>query len=272
MFRANVEKIISRDDISILRKYQLVELEMLLVVDKICREHKLRYWIDAGTLLGAVRHKGFIPWDDDCDICMPRKDYQQFIEIIKTQLPDGIVYGNKYTNNWVQTHKNGKHGFTQLYYTEQFRGMDVLLNEEHIGAFIDVFPMDHILPEMCENKIYKFINKIVHKERRDLNGLKDYSKQYLQKLNPEKIWINKCNKLEEMNKSEHVVYGIETVFTETRYIQSTKDIFPLSEIEFEGYMLYAPNNYHNYLSRLYGDYMKLPDKEEQHGHLVDLRL
>ena len=68
---------------SITRKAQVRLLEMLVETDRICKKHKITYWLESGSLLGAVRHKGFIPWDDDIDICMMRKDYNKFINICK---------------------------------------------------------------------------------------------------------------------------------------------------------------------------------------------
>ena len=272
MFNEKVNKIIERKDIDTLRKYQLVELEILLVIDKICRDNNLKYWIDAGTLLGAVRHKGFIPWDDDCDICMPRDDYQKLNDIIEKSLPSDLQFGSRYTKNWVQKHKTEKHGFMQIYYTKNFKGFDIQVNKEHIGAYIDIFPVDSIEEGMCDKFRYKTINKIIHMERKEKDTIKDYTKHFLQKIPLENIWINKCKKLDNDNKSKYLVYGVETVFMESKYMQRKEDIYPLIELEFEGKNLYAPSNYENYLRTLYGDYMKLPCENNRTGHLINLEI
>ena len=75
-----------------LRSCQLKQLEILKIFDRICRKHNLRYWIDGGTLLGAVRHKGFIPWDDDLDVAMPSEDYKKLDQIIQSELPDHLFW------------------------------------------------------------------------------------------------------------------------------------------------------------------------------------
>ena len=79
----------------ILRRLQLTELEILKVVDKVCRDNKIDYSLYAGTLLGAVRHKGFIPWDDDLDICLTRENYNRFIKIWNANPPKGYILQNK---------------------------------------------------------------------------------------------------------------------------------------------------------------------------------
>ena len=86
-------------DGSILRQHQLKMLDILIVIDGICKKHGIKYWISDGTLLGAVRHGGFIPWDDDLDIQMMRKDFKHFIKIISKELPENLV---------LQTHKTDK--------------------------------------------------------------------------------------------------------------------------------------------------------------------
>ncbi|MFR5941210.1 MAG: phosphorylcholine transferase LicD [Parabacteroides merdae] len=89
-----------------LRSCQLKQLEILKIFDRICRKHNLRYWIDGGTLLGAVRHKGFIPWDDDLDVAMPSEDYKKLDQIIQSELPDHLFW---------QTPKNGSDNALWLY-------------------------------------------------------------------------------------------------------------------------------------------------------------
>ena len=73
-----------------IKKVQQANLKILLEVDRICKKHNIKYLLDAGTLIGAVRHKGFIPWDDDVDLAFPRKDYEKFLAIAKDELPEGI--------------------------------------------------------------------------------------------------------------------------------------------------------------------------------------
>ncbi|WP_270647740.1 LicD family protein [Paeniclostridium hominis] len=273
MLKEKIDKIIEDKSIDVLRKYQLVECEMLFLIDSICRKYNLKYWIDAGTLLGAIRHGGFIPWDDDCDICMPREDYKKLNELLKKGiLPEYMKFGNRQTKEWIQKHKTEKHGFTQIYYTGKFKGFDIQVNQIHIGAFIDIFPVDSVDENICDESKYKLINKIIHMERRNKRCMKDYVKHILQKMPIENIWIKKCNKLEKRGESDYLVYGIETVFMEFKYAQKKSDVYPLVEVEFEGYKFYAPRNYDNYLKKLYGDYMKLPDKDKRYGHLINLEL
>lgn len=81
-----------KEDFVDIRSIQMVMLEIMVQIDKLCKENCIRYVLDGGTMLGAVRHKGFIPWDDDMDIIMPRDDYSRFIKIAEEQLPPGYVF------------------------------------------------------------------------------------------------------------------------------------------------------------------------------------
>ena len=79
-------------DQEMLRKAQLKMVEILKVIDMICSKHNIKWWLHYGTALGAVRHNGFIPWDDDCDIAMLRADYERFIEVVERELPDNMLF------------------------------------------------------------------------------------------------------------------------------------------------------------------------------------
>lgn len=120
-----------------LRKVQLVQLEILIEVDRACKENGIRYWLDSGTLLGAVRHKGFIPWDDDLDIAMQRADYDRFLELAPSIL--GENYFLQHWNNdpgyplpWAKVRKKGT-----IYTEYQFQNLN-----SYNGIYIDVFPFD----------------------------------------------------------------------------------------------------------------------------------
>jgi len=105
-----------------LRDIQLTQLEILLEFDRICKKHRIQYHLFAGTLLGAVRHKGFIPWDDDIDVCMLRSEYDRFLSVYTTELADAYFLQNSYTdpsyyNIFSRIRKNGTF-FDQPTYTE----------------------------------------------------------------------------------------------------------------------------------------------------------
>lgn len=129
-----------------LRKAQLKMVDILIEFDKLCIKYDIKYWISYGTLLGAVRHKGFIPWDDDCDICMMRADYNRFMKIAIKELPDNLILQNRkidpnYPENMTKIRmKNTKyieHGESE--------------NEKyHQGLFIDIFVFDYY-PDFVAN-------------------------------------------------------------------------------------------------------------------------
>ncbi|MCB1828331.1 MAG: LicD family protein, partial [Coxiellaceae bacterium] len=133
-----------------LRQAQLVMLRMLKIFDHICKKHKLTYWLEAGTLLGAVRHHGFIPWDDDLDVSMLRKDYERFIRLAPDELPSDI---------FMQTEKSDP-GYFNPAVPLKLRDKNSLLIEPHEvedkhihqGIFIDIFPYDTV-PEKVSDYI-----------------------------------------------------------------------------------------------------------------------
>ena len=119
---------------TLLRKAQLRMLDILVEVDKICRKHKITYWLEGGTCLGAIRHQGFIPWDDDIDISVMRKDYKRLSRILKEELPENLVFQDETTEKKYPS-KMAKVRDRHSYFEEQ----EVKLPLKEQGIFIDIF-------------------------------------------------------------------------------------------------------------------------------------
>ena len=139
-----------------LRQLQLAELDILLEIDRVCTENNIKYFLDSGTALGAVRHKGFIPWDDDIDICMMRDDYEKFIRLAPEKL------SQKY---FLQTLKTDP-GYNKLHAKVRKNGTvfkedaNLMRNMNH-GLFVDIYPFDY-LPKHGK-KLFILLNEIFQK-------------------------------------------------------------------------------------------------------------
>ena len=135
---------------SVLRKLQLTQLEILEIIDKICTENGIRYSLYAGSLLGAARHQGFIPWDDDLDVCMERSEYNRFIEIWLKNKPAGYIIQNKDLEpNFTQSFTKIRKDHTTFLQREEKPGL------YHQGIFVDVFPIDRQPDGVFSNLIFK---------------------------------------------------------------------------------------------------------------------
>lgn len=250
-----------------LRQSQLVMLEMLKVVDEICKKHRLEYWLDAGTLLGAVRHNGFIPWDDDLDICMPRKDYEKFMEIAPKELPDGLFFQTKKTDKslrwkWIKIRDNYS---TFIQKTEEGRNI-----KYHQGIFIDVFPYDLIKDDFSVSKY--ILNRRFHRSKNPI--VKNLS-WFVDALCIPPVKLIGYNRLKRWFLKKHssetpkyVSTGIEIALGFHTF--ETEIIFPLKRIWFENSMYLAPADSHRYLKQMFGDYMTLPPEENRKVHACQI--
>ncbi len=241
-------------DGSELRMNQLRILDILKFVDKICRENNIRYWISSGTLLGAVRHSGFIPWDDDVDIEMLRDDYIRFNYILPQYLPEYYKLQNHATD------KNYFLPFAKVR-DERYPIKEVLdfdRRYKYHGVFIDVFCLEK------GNMILSIISKMLHQKlcvSRACYGATPAI--YLQiiyfllthTLYPVFRWIS------NLFSSTKLFHTYGTGFHKCRY---EEDLFPLIELQFEGVSFYAPHNYDHYLEKIYGDYLCLPKVKNSH--------
>ena len=250
-----------------LRQLQLTQLEILKVIDRFCRDHGIRYSLYAGTLLGAVRHKGFIPWDDDLDICMSRADYYSFLKAWEEEKHEGYL---------LQTKENSPR-FTQSFAKIRkdhtcFLQFDVEIEQYHTGIFIDIFPIDRMPKGLLTRKLFQLRclkYQLLTREFLPPDGspmLKVAAKMMLT-LSPikqrgarrEKI----LRKIQKYNSKEDLpAVAIETQ-SSIRTPLPPSFMKEFTELSFEGCSFMCSAVWHEYLSAKYGDYMKLPPENER---------
>ena len=245
-------------DGSMLRKQQLRMLEILLHIDRVCKEHNIPYWLSSGTLLGAVRHGGFIPWDDDVDIEMLREDYLRFEKVFEED--DDYVL-QTYKNDLCYIHPYAKVRDKHTVLVEHGSGEEY----KYQGCFVDIFPMEHT---------HKFMNLLTYVPIWFM--IKYVTKCRGNKLGRGLIKVLKtCQfgfihiirammKLVPGKKLRHT-YGAWCYEVE-RY---NDELYPLTSVDFEGYKFPAPGNVDAYLRRLYGNYMQIPNVKATHVKTIE---
>ena len=245
-----------------LRSIQLLQLSMLKELDRICRKHNIKYWLEAGTLLGAVRHGGFIPWDDDLDVAMLSDDYHKFLSVAEKELPDSIFLQTK-ASDPSSFHNYAKLRDTNSLYIE-FR-TDFSKSGQK-GVYVDIFEFDYY-PNISKKTI-RFFYKMIGKTKDILGDKRDMTfKTVLQYFvfNIEKFIFKPIWKIIDKKKSKK--YASYTIEDNGYFIkQLTDDIFPLKMIKFEDQEFPAPNNCDSYLKVLYGNYMEMPPVEKRLQH------
>ncbi|HBC6052161.1 TPA: LicD family protein [Proteus mirabilis] len=259
-----------------LRKKQLKMLKGLIEIHRICQLHNINYWLDAGTLLGAVRHSGFIPWDDDIDICMFRDDYNKFINIAKYELNTNDFFLQTVTTDkdYIFINIPCKLRINNTEIVEKFEKIHNCYNEKsHHGLFVDIFPYDKYSENKNKRKIQRLLS-IAYKIKKlsycnNIGAIKYILSRIFSIILPiiilektKNIIANKMNK--EPNNSLYGA-GIETPFTRAYF--SEDEIFPLKKNFFEGYEFNCPNNTKIYLEKMFGpNYMTPPPEEERYNH------
>lgn len=245
-----------------LRRLQMRMLDILIVVDEISRRHDIPYWIEGGTLLGAVRHGGFIPWDDDLDIALMRKDYVKLLKCLKEELPSQYK---------LQTHETDKNYYLSF---AKVRDMNSEIKEigkydEHYayrGIYIDIFSVEPVYPFL--SKVSSYLTYLVRSAvvmECDFVG-KSILVAGLFALSK---WANSLFRFIGWIKSPAFVslsYGAYSPW------KCKKEVFsPLSEIEFDGYHFKAPHQIDTYLRSVYGNYMELPKESERGKHIISVK-
>lgn len=259
------------------RDLQFVELEILNEFVRICDLHGIEYFLDFGTLLGAIRHKGFIPWDDDIDVGMTRENYDNFIKIAKKELKQEFFLqdGDSDPRCPYLFAKIRKNNTTFMEWCNRKSNI-------HHGIYIDIFPYDKLpinkrersnFRKKCQRRYKLFHYRaspdryvaprktiswlVVAVVRRLIN--------YFLRILPLKFYRNLAiSTFTKHNDESSNFIGAVPFFNEVDF---TKDVFfPLEQGEFEGETYYIPRDSNYYLTSIYGDYMQLPPPEKRQGH------
>ena len=249
------------------RKFRTLYVELLIFIDKVCNKYEIDYWLGFGTLLGAIRHKGFIPWDDDIDLVCLRKDYNKLIEVLPKELAKydlkeycGLTlllenrknYFNEFHSVDDAKDKNGsnliegKYNFLQIAWLKPF-------------VKIDIFPFDFILDEELEN-IFDRFPPVQYKFYYDMLNNKGKFFDQIDNARKEAGFTD--------SKTKQFSDTIEGVPHWKIRIFDYDKTFPLSSIDFEGHKFKCPKDCSHHLTSMFGpNYMEFPKVIENHNTL-----
>ncbi len=259
-----------------IERIQKTEFDIMKKIEFICKKHNLTYFAVGGSVLGAVRHQGFIPWDDDIDLAMPRKDYEEFLRCAAEELPQGYFLQTFYTE------KNSPFYFTKIrkdntkFVEYYLRDLDI-----HHGFFVDVFPFDNVPDNpvvkklhylLCRFANHLFLSKCLTTVRSSETENNSRYKSLIRNIMhlilkpvPKALLFRFLDRSVQMFNNRECKEISHIVRKRLRI--KLKDLYPIKELPFGEIKMPVPNNYDAYLSAQYGDYKNPPEKEHQYGHL-----
>lgn len=251
-------------------EYKSICLELLEAFIDVCEKNNLKYFIDYGTLLGAIRHKGFIPWDDDIDISMPRKDYEKLVDIFDK---DNNVFGKKFKLASIYNEYNIYKPFLNLIDITTITTSKTRIKKYYYPIWIDIFPFDSFNDINRAKIIMKKVQLNVDQGRRPIMLQKNiFKKIYIFFFNNRIFSKYKFKNADKLAKSQtndskilinyYSPYGLKDVINEILFDDT---IFT----EFENIKVRIPKDYNTRLTVLYGEYMTLPPIEKRINHCID---
>ena len=257
-----------------LRELQKIETDILMAFHTFCCTHQLVYYLAGGSLLGAIRHKGFIPWDDDIDTIMPRPDFMKLLDIVKHE-----KIGDFYEVDFQYSKSNIPSYVLRIYDSRTELSFGFSKEKHKIGCWMDVFCMDGVESSMLRRRLHFREMRIALdlsilcrtkfgiKRRNKLATVLQYALlpiiPIVRLIGHERIddWVNRIATRIPYEKSDYVgVIGGRGGYKETM-LKSKMN--PAILVEFEGNKVYAMANFDEYLTNLYGDYMTLPPENER---------
>lgn len=242
------------------------EQKVLDVIHDVCVKNGLKYSLCYGTLIGAVRHGGFIPWDDDIDIMMPREDYEKLIKIWNKVAPKGYVLQNKRTNpDYSQNFTKIRKDYTTFVQFEEERSKSY-----HKGIFVDIFPGDRVAPSGLKRKLQYIdcaLNLLFSRGfTSGSDGIIGVVERILIKIPKNlqlKLFRVEEKRISRFNRHKDYQYFFPCVLSSCKKYYSPDLFDELQLIDFNGKKYYAVKDADSTLKVEYGDYMKLPPEEER---------
>lgn len=246
---------------STLRKAQMRMLEILKIVDSIFSKHHIDYYLDGGTLLGAVRHGGFIPWDDDIDISVRREDFSRIKRVLQKELPNNLVFQDRFTD-WNLPVLIAKVRDKNSYYYEE----ECTNRLKEKGLFIDIIPMEKIPSWSWKQKLDYWYGHCV----RGIHNYSSFQDKIISYLLFPFAWsivaLTRCINYLIPSPQLADVYGWKPTGFYMKY-----DVFPIKRIQFEDFQACVPNNPDAVLKALFGNYMQIPPEEKRKVHAANIQ-
>lgn len=256
-----------------LEELKEIQLNILVALHRFCVEHGIKYSLAAGSLIGAVRHKGFIPWDDDIDIYLMRHEYNKLISLFPNN------YEEKYCLLTIERDKNWHRSYGKLCDNRTIEIEETRNKSEGIGIGIDIFPIDDVPDDLTEWMLYEKLRRLLRnmmtlkslelsKKRSIIKNilvlfsrivLSPLSFRYLSKIIDN--YAQKCN----MKGYSHVYENCLGVYN-SKHPWLKHDLEEVIDVIFEGHGVKIMQGYDDYLVTIYGDYMQLPPEEKRVTH------
>lgn len=257
-------------------KIQFVQFSIAKAFDEFCSNNDINYWLEGGSLLGAVRHEGPIPWDDDFDVAMLRKDYEKFLRLFKQTQDNSLFFIQNWDSDKFYPHVFSKMGLKGSVYKEEA----VSKTNFNQAIFIDIFPYDNAPNSVSAQKVQKYSTRFLRKIYSLKTGVIPHSSQ--KKVAKKIIYsiLLFLGKLFRKDALKKRLYKTATKyqFIDTEYIYSVgtsykyeKKLIPkewvlnTTRVQYKNYKFAAPKQWEKYLTHIFGDYKKLPAKEKQVG-------
>ena len=266
MYRMHKARVIKYTP-ELLRRLQLTQLEILVEFDRVCRKNDIRYFLACGTLLGAIRHKGFIPWDDDIDVWMLRDDYTRFCDVCDRDLGEGFFF-----QNWdIDPHFNSAYGKLRKKNTRYIRaGQEKMKYKD--GIYMDILPLDNV-PDNYWLRARQLVlawlfRKLTYAKAGAMceRSITKRGLYFLLSIYPSRVAKRQFYKIITRYDKKNTLYCkcLGDVGFNAHWRDDFKDVV---EWEFEGYKFWVPVGYDSVLKKSIGiDYMCLPPIEERKPH------